>query len=177
VTLLTAPEAPAAGMAATFEPAALDGIVRHAGEVRHGMFVYDLARDDIRPTAMGIELGKSMDVAAKAMLAGTGQDALIGGAMALLEGEVDPVVKVLRDHDLLVTSAVNYGLGEQPRLILVHYVGRGEPTRLIRGFRAGLEQLGRRPQVVAQWERGGGAGATGRTATGIDDGTGAIEGK
>jgi hypothetical protein len=75
--------------------------------------------------------------------AGTGENAHIAGDIAMLEGEVNAVIKSLRANNLEVVALHHHMLGESPRIIFLHYYGRGPATTLAQGFRAALDQLGK----------------------------------
>jgi hypothetical protein len=66
--------------------------------------------------------------------------ALAVGEYILREEEVNPVVRVLKEHGFTVTALHNHMLGEEPRLLFVHFWKIGAPTELARGARAALER-------------------------------------
>jgi hypothetical protein len=55
------------------------------------------------------------------------------------------VIKVLRAHDLEVVAVHNHMLDEEPRMIFLHYYGKGAAEELAKGFRAALDVLGKAP--------------------------------
>ena len=61
----------------------------------------------------------------------------------MLEPEVNPVIAALRKNNLEVVALHSHMLGEQPRMIFLHYHGTGDSTTLARGFRAALDELGK----------------------------------
>ncbi len=61
----------------------------------------------------------------------------------MLEAEVNPVIKALRAHNLEVVAVHNHMLFDQPRMMFLHYYGRGPAAQLAQGFRAALDQLGK----------------------------------
>jgi hypothetical protein len=77
-----------------------------------------------------------------AAFTGTQQDSVIAGDVAMLEGEVAPVLKALRRSGLNVVAIHHHMIGEQPVVIFLHYWGRGPAEKLAAGFKAGLDQLG-----------------------------------
>ena len=62
----------------------------------------------------------------------------------MLETEVNPVIRALRRNNLEVVALHHHMLGESPRIIFLHYYGRGAATTLAQGFRAALNELGKR---------------------------------
>jgi Domain of Unknown Function (DUF1259) len=60
----------------------------------------------------------------------------------MLESEVNPTIRALRQHNLEVVAVHQHMLEEQPRVIFLHYYGHGPVLALAEGFRAALDQLG-----------------------------------
>jgi len=77
-----------------------------------------------------------------AAFAGEPDAAHIAGDVAMLESEVNAVIHALREHNLEVVAVHQHMLEEQPRIIFLHYYGRGPALTLAEGFRAALDQLG-----------------------------------
>jgi hypothetical protein len=74
---------------------------------------------------------------------GTDEHAAVAGDVAMLEGEVTPVLKTLRSHDLEVVAIHHHMIGTQPTLIFLHYWGQGPVDKLAEGFKATLDELGK----------------------------------
>jgi hypothetical protein len=64
------------------------------------------------------------------------------GDIAMLEGEVTPVLKTLRKNGIDVVAIHHHMTGEQPMVVFLHYWGRGPAGKLANGFKAALDQLG-----------------------------------
>ena len=60
----------------------------------------------------------------------------------MLEPEVNPVIAALRKNRLEVVAVHNHMLGEEPRMVFLHYLGTGPAPELAQGFRAALDELG-----------------------------------
>jgi hypothetical protein len=69
-----------------------------------------------------------------------GGKAAITGDFVLVAGEVNPVIRVLREHGIEVTSLHNHLLGEEPRLFFMHFWAHADAAGLARGLRAALDQ-------------------------------------
>ncbi len=128
-----------------FELPTLDEIVKYKGVVNGPTYKYTVGRDDVQIMAMGAEMTAAIGLNSWASFAGKQADAHVAGDIAMLEHEVNPVVKTLRQHNLEVVALHHHMLGEQPRTVFLHYYGRGVATTLAQGFRAALDQLGRTP--------------------------------
>jgi len=132
-----------------FDLPALDQITGHTGTVNGPTYKYTIGRDDLTVTAMGAHLTAAIGLNTWASFAGSADDAHIAGDFAMLEPEVNPVVRALRRANLNVVAVHNHMLGEQPRVIFLHYYGRGPATTLARGFRSALNELGRHGKTMA----------------------------
>ena len=91
---------------------------------------------------MGAEVTTAIGLNTWAAFAGEADGAHIAGDVAMLESEVNSVIRTLRKHNLEVVAVHQHMLEEQPRIIFLHYYGRGPALALAEGFRAALDQLG-----------------------------------
>jgi len=57
---------------------------------------------------------------------------------------VTPVLKVLRQHGLQVVAIHHHMTGTQPTIFFLHYWGTGPTDKLALGFKAALDQLGKK---------------------------------
>jgi Domain of Unknown Function (DUF1259) len=140
---------PAAGRASgqrtakeVFDLTALDKLVGLTGTVNGPVYKYVVGREDLQVIAMGTEVSTAIGLNTWAAFAGDPEAAHIAGDVAMLETEVNSVVRALRKHNLEVVAVHQHMLEEQPRIIFLHYYGRGPAATLAEGFRAALDQLG-----------------------------------
>ncbi len=126
-----------------FDLPALDKIVSHTGMINGPTYKYTIGRDDLKIMAMGAEMTANIGLNTWAAFAGEREAAHIAGDVAMLEPEVNPVINALRRNNLEVVALHHHMLGEQPRIIFLHYYGRGAATTLAQGFRAALDELGK----------------------------------
>ncbi|MDQ3684646.1 MAG: DUF1259 domain-containing protein [Acidobacteriota bacterium] len=126
-----------------FDLPALDRIVGHTGTVNGPTYKYTIGRDDLKITAMGAEMTANIGLNTWAAFAGERDAAHIAGDVAMLEPEVNPVIRALRRNNLEVVALHHHMLGESPRIIFLHYYGHGSATVLAQGFRAALGELGK----------------------------------
>ena len=84
-----------------------------------------------RTTAMhGIVAGKEMGVNTWAAFAGTDDNALVDGDFAVLEDELQPVLKALRAGGINIVAIHQHMTHEMPRVVFLHYWGRGKAQEL-----------------------------------------------
>lgn len=126
-----------------FDLPGLDKIVGYTGTVNGPTCKYTIGRDDLKIMAMGAEMTANIGLNTWAAFAGESDAAHIAGDVAMLEPEVNRVIKALRQNNLEVVALHHHMLGESPRIIFLHYYGRGPATTLAQGFRAALGELGK----------------------------------
>lgn len=66
--------------------------------------------------------------------------AAITGDFVLIDKEVNPVARTLRQHGIDVTAIHNHGLLDMPRLFYMHFWAVDVPAKLAQGLRAALAQ-------------------------------------
>jgi len=129
-----------------FDIPALDAIVKNTGVVNGPTYKYTIGRSDLNVMAMGVEMTANIGLNSWASFAGKPDNAHIAGDIAMLQTEVNNVIRVLRQNNLEVVSVHNHMLGDNPHIIFLHYYGRGPATTLAQGFRAALNELGKKQE-------------------------------
>jgi hypothetical protein len=66
--------------------------------------------------------------------------AAITGDFVLIDKEVNPVARTLRQHGIDVTAIHNHGLLDVPRLFYMHFWAVDVPAKLAQGLKAALDQ-------------------------------------
>ena len=75
-----------------------------------------------------------------------GGKAAITGDFVMVAGEVNPVIRALRESGIEVTSLHNHLLTDEPRLFFMHFWANDDALELARGPRTALDQTNsRRP--------------------------------
>jgi hypothetical protein len=107
------------------DPAKLDAILGVTGELKDGVYRISVGRT---VKMGGMEAGNAMGVNTWAAFAGTEAKAVVDGDFAMLESELQPVLKALRGAGILIVAIHQHMTGEQPRMMFLHYwgVGRAE---------------------------------------------------
>ena len=65
------------------------------------------------------------------------------GDFAMLEPELQPVLKALRRAGINIVAIHQHMAGEQPRILFLHYWGVGPAESLARGLRTALDVTGK----------------------------------
>jgi hypothetical protein len=127
-----------------FDLTQLNAIVKYDAVVNGSTIKYTVGREDLKITAMGAEMTPSIGLNSWASFTGTSENAFIAGDIAMLESEVNSVVRSLRANNIEVVALHNHMLGDNPRIIFLHYLGKGNAQQLATAFRAALNVLGRK---------------------------------
>jgi hypothetical protein len=117
-------------------------VVGHEGEQSGQVYKITIGRDDLTVKEMGATINARMGLNTWAAFYGSDSNAEIAGDVAMLAGEVTPVLKALRSNGLNVVAIHNHMTG-QPTVYFLHYWGTGPAEKLATGFKAALEQLGK----------------------------------
>jgi hypothetical protein len=133
-----------------FDVGALDAIVKYKAAVNGPTIKYTIGRDDLRVIAMGAEMTAAIGLNTWAAFAGESDNAHIAGDIAMLEPEVNPVIRALRKNNLEVVALHHHMLGDTPKIIFLHYYGTGPAVTLAQGFRAALDELGRHGRTMTR---------------------------
>jgi uncharacterized protein DUF1259 len=128
--------------------AKLAQIVGHTGEQTGAVYKITIGRDDLKVTEMGAPINARMGLNTWAAFTGTNDKAAIAGDVAMLESEVTPVLKALRQHGLDVVAIHHHMTAERPMVIFLHYWGTGTAETLATGFKSALNELGKHGGAV-----------------------------
>jgi len=135
--------APAAASTTTLDTAKLARIVGTQGEQSGAVYKITIGRDDLKLTEMGAPINSRMGLNTWAAFVGTNDNAAIAGDVAMLAGEVTPVLKALRDNGLDVVAIHHHMIGTNPTIYFLHYWGTGPADKLATGFKAAVSELGK----------------------------------
>jgi hypothetical protein len=82
---------------------------------------------------------KDMGVNTWAAFAGTDDNALVDGDFAVKEGELQGVLKALRKGGVNIVAIHSHMTDENPRILFLHYWGRGSAAELTRSLKTALD--------------------------------------
>jgi len=106
------------------------------GQANNGMFKVVIGRST---KMMDTEAGKEMGVNTWAAFAGTDDNAVVDGDFAVLEDELQPVLKSLRKGELNIVAIHHHMTHEEPRILFLHYWGKGRTVDLAKALKAALD--------------------------------------
>jgi hypothetical protein len=140
VTKIPAPATPGTPPAIDIDTARVATILRGTGRANGGVFQFSVPRrETIRE--MGVEIPPSMGLATAINFQPTGSGrAAITGDFVMTGGEVNNVIRALRENGISVTSLHSHMLMEEPRLFFMHFWANDDAVKLARGLRAALDK-------------------------------------
>lgn len=114
----------------------IEDLLDAKGQASNGMFKVVIGRTTKMPC--GCEMTKEMGVNTWAAFAGEDENTLVDGDFAVLEEELQPVLKSLRHGGFNVVAIHSHMSQENPRILFLHYWGRGRTADLAAGLKAAL---------------------------------------
>ena len=115
----------------------IEGILGVKGQANNGMFKVVIGRTTKMPC--GCEMTKDMGVNTWAAFAGTDDNALVDGDFAVHEDELQGLLKSLRKSGANIVAIHSHMTGENPRILFLHYWGRGSTADLAKSLKAALD--------------------------------------
>ena len=115
----------------------LDAIFGAAGTSKDGLYKFVVGREVTMPCAC--TAGKEMGVNTWAGFAGSDESAIVDGDFACVYGELQPVLKSLRQSGIDVVAIHNHMEAEAPRMFFVHFWGTGRAPDLARAIKSALD--------------------------------------
>src|SRR3954467_7977729 len=121
----------------TLDPKKIDAVLGRSGELNKGVYKVTFGRE---VKMAGHAMGNAMGVNTWAAFAGSDDQAIVDGDFAMLEGELQGVLKALRKAGINIVAIHQHMTGESPRMLFLHYWGVGRTEDLARGLKSALGQ-------------------------------------
>jgi uncharacterized protein DUF1259 len=114
---------------------AISQVFGQKGDAKDGMYKVTIGRE----TRMAeCTVGNTMGINTWAAFAGTPDDALVVGDFVMLENELQTVLKTLRANAINIVAIHQHMTGENPRMIFLHYYGRGKALTLAQAVKSAI---------------------------------------
>ncbi len=121
----------------TLDPKKIDAVLGRSGQTNKGVYKITIGRE---VKMAGHTMGNTMGVNTWAAFAGSDEQAIVDGDFAMLESEMQSVLKALRHAGINIVAIHQHMTGESPRMMFLHYWGVGRTEDLARGLRNALGQ-------------------------------------
>ena len=116
---------------------AISQVFNRKGDAKDGMYKVVIGRE-VRMSC-GCTVGNTMGVNTWAAFAGAPDNAVVLGDFAVLESELQTVLKSLRHNGINIVAIHQHMTGETPRMMFLHYYGRGKALTLAQGVKAAID--------------------------------------
>jgi hypothetical protein len=119
----------------SLDPKVIEEILGVKGQMANGVYKVTIGRT----TKMhDHEVGNTMGVNTWAAFVGSDDTAAVDGDFAMLESELQPVLKALRGAGINIVAIHHHMAMESPRVLFLHYWGVGPTRALATGLKAAL---------------------------------------
>jgi hypothetical protein len=115
--------------------APLNEIFALPGDAKDGMVKFTIGQ---KSKMHGMEIGKEIGVNTWAAFAGTDENAIVDGDFAVTEDELQPALKTLRQAGINIVAIHSHMTHENPRILFLHYWGRGPAKDLANAVKGAL---------------------------------------
>jgi len=120
----------------SLDPAKLDSALGLKGQYKDGVYKFVVGRT----TRMhDVTIGNQVGVNTWGTFAGSDDQAVVDGDFAMREAELQNVLKTLRKAGINVVAIHQHMVGEEPRIMFLHYWGIAPAGDLAKGLRAALD--------------------------------------
>jgi hypothetical protein len=116
-------------------PAPLNEVFAMQGDVKDGMVKFTIGK---KSKMSGMEIGKEIGVNTWAAFAGTDDNAIVDGDFAVTEDELQSALKTLRHAGINIVAIHSHMTHENPRILFLHYWGRGSAKDLANAVKGAL---------------------------------------
>jgi len=129
------PHTPLVASKTSLAPKAIETIIGVPVEKAGEIYKVTIGRSTVMA---GHDAGKAMGVNTWAAFAGSDKKAVVDGDFAMLESELQGVLKALRSAGIFITAIHHHMIGESPKIILLHYWGTGSVSDLAKAIKTAL---------------------------------------
>jgi hypothetical protein len=108
------------------------------GDLTGEMYKVSFPRSDLSVKAGNVEIKPALALVNWAACIKSGSFAVTYGDLVLLDDEVNPVISKLEERGIEIAALHNHLLHESPRIMYIHFVGRGDEVELAKAVRDAL---------------------------------------
>src|SRR5215469_1520636 len=119
----------------------IDGIAKafgKEGDITGEMYKVSFPRSDLTVTAGNVVIRPALALINWAAFIKSDNTAITYGDLVLLDDEINPAISKLEDSGIELSALHNHLLHENPRIMYIHFVGRGDEVEMAKGIREAL---------------------------------------
>jgi len=119
---------------------AFDKIFNVEVQQENGVCKLEIARKNINVSNLGVPLSpEEIELSFGANFEKAGDKTAVIGEFALLGSEVNPVIDALRKGNVGISALHNHLIGEQPRILYLHFQALGDAESLAKTVKNAIE--------------------------------------
>jgi len=119
----------------------VDGIAKaigKEGDLTGVMYKVSFPRSDLTVKAGNVLIKPALALINWAAFIKSGSTAVTYGDLVLLDDEINPAISKLENGGIELSALHNHLLHENPRVMYIHFVGRGDEVEMAKGIREAL---------------------------------------
>ena len=123
------------------QPLNTDGIAKamgKEGDLTGEMYRVSFPRSDLTVKVGNVVIKPALALMSWAAFVKSGSTAISYGDLVLLDDEINPVISKLEERGIELSALHNHLLHEDPRIMYIHFVGRGNEVEMAKGIREAL---------------------------------------
>jgi len=119
------------------QPLNTDGIAKamgKEGDLTGEMYRVSFPRSDLTVKVGSVVIKPALALMSWAAFVKSGSTAISYGDLVLLDDEINPVISKLEERGIELSALHNHLLHENPRIMYIHFVGRGNEVEMAKGI-------------------------------------------
>ena len=119
------------------QPLNTDGIAKamgKEGDLTGEMYRVSFPRSDLTVKVGNVVIKPALALMSWAAFVKSGSTAISYGDLVLLDDEINPVISKLEERGIELSALHNHLLHEDPRIMYIHFVGRGNEVEMAKGI-------------------------------------------
>jgi hypothetical protein len=119
------------------QPLNIDGIAKamgKEGDLIGEMYRVSFPRSDLTVKVGNVVIKPALALMSWAAFVKSGSTAISYGDLVLLDDEINPVISKLEERGIELSALHNHLLHENPRIMYIHFVGRGNEVEMAKGI-------------------------------------------
>ena len=119
------------------QPLNTDGIAKamgKEGDLTGEMYRVSFPRSDLTVKVGNVVIKPALALMSWAAFVKSGNTAITYGDLVLLDDEINPVISKLEERGIELSALHNHLLHENPRIMYIHFVGRGNEVEMAKGI-------------------------------------------
>lgn len=132
-------ESPAAPSGTALDPKKIEAVFERPGEMNQDVLKISFPRTDLKVTLEGVQLKPGFALGTWAAFKPVGNEAIALGDIVLKEEEIKPVASKLKEKGIEITAIHNHLIGEKPKVMYMHFMGKGNAEQLAANLKEALQ--------------------------------------